>query len=108
MDDAIWRDLGHLLENRPDITRRLAATRSLEEAAETLARIAAEHGLPVSGAELSGYFKKELMARTTRRLDDAALDWVAGGGPELDGAAHARLTVLFASPRDWLLSPPHG
>ena len=77
-DAEMTSALRDLLESRPDLADGLRAARSLEDAAEILARIAAVNGLPMSAAELRHHFTT-VMAAPEGPIADEALDAVAAG-----------------------------
>lgn len=81
-DGAMIAELRNLLDGRPELIQELRTTRSLDDAAEALSRIAAVNGLPMGAAELRHYFRV-ITAQRPGPVSDADLDHVTGGGADM-------------------------
>lgn len=93
----------NLFAVQPELAARLRHGSDLGSAAEALARIGAENGIPVNAAEIRRYVRAMMSsarprdARDTHELSEASLDAVSAGGIGDPGAI-----LLF----DLLVSPP--
>lgn len=88
-----------LFAAQPELAGRLRHDKDLGSAAEALARIGAENGIPANAAEIRRYVRAMMSGsrpRDAHELSDASLDAVSAGGGD-PGAS-----LLF----DLLVSPP--
>jgi len=89
-----------LFAAQPELAGRLRHGKDLGSAAEALARIGAENGIPANAAEIRRYVRAMMGSgrpRDVHELSDASLDAVSAGGSGDPGAS-----LLF----DLLVSPP--
>ncbi|MGQ9368949.1 hypothetical protein [Azospirillum sp. ST 5-10] len=72
--------LQHLLATRPDVALPLREAEDIDQAYAMLARIAAEHNIGTSAADIRAHVDAELAgAQSDGPLSDDQLDGVAGG-----------------------------